>query len=182
MSQYSSLMLARTTSHLENPESIVDICRSVAAGESLTEYCRKQNLPYHDVVLWLQQDPIRYDKYRKALSARAEWFIERVIGSLVDLTDMPITEITDADGSIKPPSQWTERATRLVNGYSAKPGRGGTEISVKFADKLKAIELLGKQLGMFKEQIEHSGTVSLADMVTKIAADLEAEIAESKAT
>ena len=36
-------------------------------------------------------------------------------------------------------------------------GEDGLEREIKMADKLKALELLGKHLGMFKDRIELSG-------------------------
>ena len=41
---------------------------------------------------------------------------------------------------------------------SIKQTQSGIEI--KTADKVKALELLGKHLGMFKEKIEHSGNIN----------------------
>ena len=37
----------------------------------------------------------------------------------------------------------------------------GVEREVRFADKLKALELLGKHLGMFTDKVEHSGSVTV---------------------
>lgn len=37
--------------------------------------------------------------------------------------------------------------------------------SVKLSDKVSALEKLGKHLGMFKEQIEHTGTLTLEQLV-----------------
>lgn len=36
-------------------------------------------------------------------------------------------------------------------------GEDGLEREIKMADKLKALELLGKHLGMFKDKVEVSG-------------------------
>ncbi len=38
-------------------------------------------------------------------------------------------------------------------------GEDGLEREIKMADKIKALELLGKHLGMFKDKIEVSGTL-----------------------
>ncbi|HEX2986138.1 MAG TPA: terminase small subunit [Caproiciproducens sp.] len=35
----------------------------------------------------------------------------------------------------------------------------GVEREIKLADKLKALELLGRHLGMFTDKVEHSGTI-----------------------
>lgn len=41
------------------------------------------------------------------------------------------------------------------------------KIKVKPADKIAALTQLGKHLGMFKEQIEHSGTLTLEELVVE---------------
>ena len=38
-------------------------------------------------------------------------------------------------------------------------GEDGLEREIKMADKLKALELLGKHLGMFRDKLEVSGTL-----------------------
>ena len=38
-------------------------------------------------------------------------------------------------------------------------GEDGLEREIKMADKLKALELLGKHLGMFKDKVELSGSL-----------------------
>jgi phage terminase small subunit len=47
--------------------------------------------------------------------------------------------------------------TKLAAVSGIKQGRNGIEI--KFFDKIKALELLGKELGMFKESMEITGSV-----------------------
>lgn len=50
-------------------------------------------------------------------------------------------------------------------------GEDGLEREIKLADKLKALELLGKHLGLFKENIELTGDVKTE--MTNLAAILE---------
>ena len=50
-------------------------------------------------------------------------------------------------------------------------GEDGLEREIKLADKLKALELLGKHLGLFKENIELTGDVRTE--MTNLAAILE---------
>lgn len=40
------------------------------------------------------------------------------------------------------------------------PDGNGVEREIKLADKLKALELLGRHLGMFTDKLEHSGSVN----------------------
>lgn len=46
-----------------------------------------------------------------------------------------------------------------------KPSKSITVKSIKLSDKLAALEKLGKHLGMFKDQVEHSGHMTLEQLV-----------------
>jgi hypothetical protein len=151
-----------------------EICRHVASGGSLTDYCHALGFSYADVTWWLQRDDERHDRYRKALSARKEWVIEGVLGRLVNAADFNLADICDDEGRILPPNQWPGKMRGPVSTYAESEGAGGkVRRTVKAVDPLKAVELLGKQLGIFKEQIDITGSISLADMVTEAAKVVE---------
>lgn len=64
------------------------------------------------------------------------------------------------DATVNPeasPDDLAAIASVKVKRFPTKDGGEGIEREVKFYDKIKAIELLGKHLGMFKERIELSG-------------------------
>lgn len=61
------------------------------------------------------------------------------------------------------PNSPTEVTVSITKGRHA--GKTTTIKSVKHADKVSALEKIGKHLGMFKEQVEHSGTVTLEQLV-----------------
>jgi len=58
---------------------------------------------------------------------------------------------------------------RVIKEVKGTKDNADTEIiltanaTFKMHDKLKALELIGKHLGMFKEQVEHSGSIKTAD-------------------
>lgn len=54
-----------------------------------------------------------------------------------------------------------EGKTRAIKSINERQDSKSISISFKLHDKIKALELLGKHLGMFKEQIEHSGEIKL---------------------
>lgn len=89
-------------------------------------------------------------------------------------TDMVIEELshiafartTDAvyvkDGTvrIKETSEISERSHAALESIKETVGKdGSSSISVKFHNKEKALELLGKHLGMFEDRLEISGNV-----------------------
>ena len=51
------------------------------------------------------------------------------------------------------------------NAMQSIPNESGNLVMVNHASALKAAELQGKHLGMFKERIEHSGAVTLESLV-----------------
>lgn len=64
------------------------------------------------------------------------------------------------DATVNPeasPDDLAAIASVKVKRFPTKDGGEGIEREVKFYDKIKAIELLGKHLGMFKDRIELSG-------------------------
>lgn len=83
-------------------------------------------------------DELQEKAAEKALISR-QWVIERLVTN-VDRA-MQVEEIKD------------------------NKGLGTGEFKYEGAVANKALELLGKDIGMFKERIEHSGTVTLADLV-----------------
>lgn len=64
------------------------------------------------------------------------------------------------DATVNPeasPDDLAAIASVKVKRFPTKDGGEGIEREVKFYDKIKAVELLGKHLGMFKDRIELSG-------------------------
>ena len=81
-----------------------------------------------------------------------------------------VGQLHDADGNLLPLQQLPEDARRAVVQFEAESvGQDGEAVTqlrrVKLADKLKALELLARHLGMLKDKVEHSGTVTLEELV-----------------
>ena len=79
-----------------------------------------------------------------------------------------------ARGKVKftPTDELTHDQRAVIAGV--KNGKFGTEI--KTNDKVRALELLGKHLGMFKDRVEVSGTLKaeqskLADLIKQMSED-----------
>lgn len=71
-------------------------------------------------------------------------------GQLVNIDDATIKDNAS-------PEDLAAVASVKVKRFPTKDGGEGIEREVKFYDKVKAAELLGKHLGMFKDRIELSG-------------------------
>lgn len=157
---------------IDNAEIMMEqIYMHVANGGVLTELCKMWKVPYAKVMNWIRTDKDRNEKYADALLDRNDWIRESLIGELRKLSLVDIREMFNDDGSVKEPSQWPEHISVAVKGFDIidKVDKEGHVTSrtykVQFWSKEKSIELLGKNLSMFVEQIKHSGTVTLEDIV-----------------
>jgi hypothetical protein len=138
------------------------ICDYIAGGGTLVEFCHELHEQGHDIsypatLRWIRSDVARRERYELALEDGSEWQIDRIKRELRDLAAVDLSRIFNEDGSQKPFPEWPSDIQRAVS--SIKKGKDGTEI--KFHDKLKAIELIGRASGAFKEKVEHSGSVNL---------------------
>jgi phage terminase small subunit len=94
-----------------------------------------------------------------------------VLRRLVEIDQMDVLDIMTDDMSIKPVSQWPASWRRYLSGFDLADmfeGRGeeremvGILKKIKWPDKVKNLELLGKHISVmaFKEQVEQSGSVT----------------------
>lgn len=95
------------------------------------------------------------------LREKTEITQERVLDELSAIAFAVGTDysIINEDGEVEytPTAELTERQRKAV--AIAQTGRNGTEI--KMHDKVRALELLGKHLGIFTERVEHEGEIKV---------------------
>ncbi len=124
---------------------------------------------------------LRIDKVRHIIderkSARAEKFsisAERVLGELKLLATCDIGGAFNTDGSLKPLHEIPEEVRRAISGVEVDElyeGHGkereqvGYTRKVKFWSKPDCLIALGKHLKLFTERIEHTGKVTLEQLV-----------------
>ena len=108
------------------------------------------------------------DKKIAMLSRRTGITAERVINELASIAFANIGDIVDpATGKLLPDAARIDIAA--VAAIRVKDGEDFTEHETKMLDKLKALELLGKHLGMFTESLQ------LADATPVIVDDIGEE-------
>jgi hypothetical protein len=158
----------------ETPLNLQAICDHVTNGGTLPNLCQQLKLKYNNTITWIYSDPDRAMLYEKALAARGEWFIQSILNELKDIALADIRLAYGPDGNLLPPDKWPESLARVVQAVETEEiydGRGderkfvGNTKRLKMWDKLRALELLGKNMRMFKEQVEHTGTLSLEQLV-----------------
>ncbi len=95
-----------------------------------------------------------------------------VLNRLVEIDKMDVLDIMGDDMSLKPVSEWPSVWRQYLSGFEVAEmfeGRGderemvGILKKIKWPDKVKNLELLGKHVGVqaFKDKIEHSGDMSI---------------------
>lgn len=149
------------------PDTLEKICVHVSNGGSLIDLCELWEVQYSAVFYWIDRDDERRKKYMAALDARSEWMIQKLLGELKALAFVDIRKIFDAEHNILTPDKWPAEVAKAIAGLdvSTLTDDAGQLKKVKFYDKLKSIDLLGKQLGMFIQRHEVTGKVTLEDLI-----------------
>ena len=84
---------------------------------------------------------------------------DRVIMELAKIAFVNASDVIDADTATVKADALPEDTAAIKSVKVKTFGEDGLEREVKMADKLKALELLGKHLGMFKDKVELSGSL-----------------------
>ena len=164
----------KTIAKINDPTFHHTVCEHVSNGGSLTELCQTLQIRYNKIISWIYSNEARASDYEKALAARGEWFIQTVLSELRDIATADIRQAYSKDGTLLPVDEWPPALARVVSAVETEEifdGRGdertmiGYTKRLKMWDKLRALELLGKNMRMFKEQVEHTGTLSLEELV-----------------
>ncbi|ENY2726974.1 terminase small subunit [Salmonella enterica] len=114
------------------------------------------------------------EERNKRLRVSADYVLLR----LVEIDQMDVIDILNDDMSIKPVSEWPKVWRQYLTGFELADmfeGRGdekelvGILKKIKWPDKVKNLELIGKHVDVnaFKERLEVSGTVTVADRMAK---------------
>lgn len=109
----------------------------------------------------------------KRLRVSADYVLLR----LVEIDQMDVLDILNDDGTLKPIRQWPKIWRTTLSGFdlsSTIMNMDETSIEtilkkIKWPDKVKNLELIGKHVDVnaFKERLEVSGTVTIADRMAK---------------
>jgi phage terminase small subunit len=114
------------------------------------------------------------EKKFEKLNISAEW----VLGELRKLAGYDAGAIFNDDGSLKPIKEWDASARAALVGLDHEKlfehfGKGqakhvGATVKVKLADKLRALELLGKYLKLFTEKVELDATTNFTEALARV--------------
>lgn len=113
------------------------------------------------------------EERNKRLRVSADYVLLR----LVEIDQMDVLDILNDDGTLKPIREWPKIWRTTLSGFdlsSTIMNMDETSIEtilkkIKWPDKVKNLELIGKHVDVnaFKERLEVSGTVTIADRMAR---------------
>lgn len=148
---------------MDDPEFLGSLCDHVASGGSVIALCRTLDIKYVNVIGWIHRAPERDKRYQEALTARAEWAMERVLQEIQLIGTVDIRRAYDASGALLPVNDMPDDVAAAVSGietddiyegFGTEREKVGETRKLKLIDKLKALELMGKNFGMFIDRHE----------------------------
>lgn len=107
----------------------------------------------------------------KKREKKTEITADRVIKELADIAFLRSDEVFAIDGdhvSIKSTDEMSDAARRALASVSQTVTVAGGTITVKLCDKIKALELLGRHLGMFTDKIRLEGELTVSGILEEL--------------
>lgn len=106
------------------------------------------------------------DRRAEKAEVSAEWILKEILR----VASVDLSQCYGEDGQLLHPKEMPNDVRRAISAIDVhKDFTEGVEIGetrkVKLYDKLKALELLGRHLKMFKAELEISGKLTLAELV-----------------
>lgn len=130
------------------PEIALTICERLVEGESLRSVCLHEDMPHRSTIFrWLEQHESFRDQYARAREAQADAFADEIT-HIADTPQLGVIRKISEDG--------VEVTEEDMLGHR----RLQIDARKWIASKLKP-----KKYGE-KQQVEHSGTVSLEQLIT----------------
>lgn len=159
---------------IQDPNTMDTVFANVANGGDLISFCQVRNVRYSDVAAWITSDKDRLAKYSAASTMGQEWLKLRVLKELHGIGTVDIRGILDKTGGLKDPAEWPDDIARAVagitiddlyEGFGKDRERIGYTKKIKLTDKVKVLELIGRELGMFVNRSKLEITTKLEDIV-----------------
>lgn len=168
---------------LESPGAFTGLLEHMAHGEPELDYCKKVGVSFADMQDFIRKDKERLSLYQHATVLYEQWFVIRIMQELKLIGLMDIKEAFNPNGTLKAIEDIPEAIRRTIGGIeiqetfenddSEPSGKRWTGYlkKIKFIDKIKSLELLGKKLNMFADKIQVSGSVELRHTVDQFDLD-----------
>ena len=146
---------------VNSPEFFDGLVCHIVGGGTLDELCEQKGLNLALLWQWICADAGRRKAYKAAQSEREEYLKEATLREVRDAMTFSMGNTVDESGAQIPFHKWDKRTQKAVK--LIKTNDNGTEIH--FVDKLKAADMMSKMLGMQTQRVEHSGALTLEQLV-----------------
>ena len=164
----------KTKAVLSTPGLIDKVFNHIANGGDLIDFAKSRDITYTDLANWVRSIPENLKVYSTACQFGEEWIKARLLLELKRVSLSDIRLLYNSNGTLKPPTEWPDAAVSalagvetedLFEGHGRERTHAGYTNKIKLYDKLKAIELIGRELGMFTQHHEVKGKLTLEELV-----------------
>lgn len=161
---------------LQSGVTLQTICEHVGSGGTTVDLAKLWGVPHGKLMYWIRSDASREKQFNAACADRNEYTIEKILGELRKLAASDIRLYFNEDGSLKPVAEFPEDGGGCVSSIEVEElyehsGRQKRQIGwtkkIKFWDKLKAIELIGKNLAQFTDRARVDVHVTLEELISQ---------------
>jgi len=158
-----ALAIIPNDSPIDYEPDIDAICKFVSDGGTLAKYCKDHGHPFGEVSGWIKENELRKSQYKEACVCRDDWTVQHLSSMLMEIARFDHSSVINDDNTIKPVSEWSPAARLAISEVELVPGTA--MVKVKFTPRLKALEMIGKARGMFKQKIELESGQTLSELV-----------------
>lgn len=144
----------RTHDWMNHADTLEFICVQVANGGSLLDICEDKDVRYSDAIGWIYARRETKIRYEGALTARGEWMATKVLDEVRRIGTVDIREAYDDEGRLLEVKDMPKDVALCIQQIVVTDTKDGKKVTLKFANKLHALELLGKQVKLFTDRIE----------------------------
>ena len=160
----------------------------IAEGGTGPQYLCGRGVTYARMLAWVRESEDRETALTMAETAGSRVMVKHILEELKRIGLVDIRRAYSETGALKPMAEIpTEVAAAIVAVETEEMLVGGELVGqvrkVKFSDKLRALELLGKNLQLFVDtsRVIHMGRVTLEDLVMQ-SIDITPEVVDGKET
>lgn len=161
--------IERELALFREPETLSNICDSVSAAGTISQFCKLHDVRFNAVLEWLQSDETRATRYAQALESRKVAIQDKVLEGAISIADQDPRKLFDDNGAAIPVQDIPEELARNLTSIKTTPvvisDKDGKHVrtehvvdEVKLISRQTGLEMLGKLAGAFApDKVELSG-------------------------
>jgi len=149
----------------QQEDTLSKITQWISEGGTLTQFAASHGANHAQLYLWIQEVKSRRDQYDAAVKLRDEYLRQSMIEELRSIATFDVRDAYDDNGDPISLSDVPLRLRKSIASVKKVSNGEMTSTEIKFFDKIKAIQLLGKELGMFQNKVELTASKSLEKLI-----------------